>query len=655
MNPLSKTPFLFLLLALVVGIFLQYYGQNIIWSAIAFLLGITIVLFSFLIKTQLQYRFRWLFGVGIFLLFIVVGASRTYTKQESLNYPLTDSLQTYIGYVTDTPQDKPRSVACEVYVIQEDINIVCYLQKDSVQQYPKVGEEIIFAGKLQAFKNRGNPNDFDYEKYMYNKGFIASVYLPTSFWILTGEENGSLRIHALKVRQKIIELFAHLGFSPDEQAVLAALTLGYQDTLSDDLKQGFRTTGTVHVLSVSGLHVGIIYGVIALLLSFLPLGRRWLWLKPLSIILLLWIYSFLTGLSPSVVRASAMLTVFCFGEIVNRKGSSLNNLFIAAFFMLLYNPFLLFDIGFQLSCVSVLSILILVPIFTDQFKIKNKILDFFGRLLAVSISAQLATFPLCLYYFGTFPTYFFITNLLIVPLVSLITYGVILLVLLWRVITLFTLDSNYLWIPVEGLNFLLTCLTQFIRFFENLPYALIEEIRLSSLDLLIIYIILITFVSSLVKSSSRTLIVSLSFLSLFLVINIYNKSKERDERYLIVLNQYSQSEVYYADRGYTYSLDSLINQTENPVLNLGKYDFLIVNKFLGDNKKCLIPYHVDYAIMVGDQNRKLDQLIQLYNIDTLILDGSMKSYIRSQLTKECENKGLPVYDVTKKGAFRINF
>lgn len=655
MNPLNKTPFLYLLIALVAGILLQYYGLNIIWSIIVFLFGGAVILFSFLPKINRQFSYRWLFGLGTLFIFLSIGSFTTYVKQEKLNYVLPDSTSTYVGYVTNTPQEKPRSIACKVYLIQEDINVVCYLQKDSVKSYPNVGDEIIFKGELQAFKNRGNPDDFDYERYMYNQGFLASVYLPSSYWIQTGRVEQSFSVLALQLRQKIMDLYTVLGFTDDEKAILSALTLGYQDTLSDDLKQSFRATGTVHVLSVSGLHVGIIYGVIIFLLGFVKRTSRYHWIKPMLVILLLWLYAFVTGLPPSVIRASTMLTVFCIGEIFDRKGNSLNNLFIAAFLMLLYNPFQLFDIGFQLSCLSVLSILVLHPLLITWWKPQNRFIFTLWSLLAISLSAQLATFPLCMYYFGTFPTYFFLTNLLIVPLVSLITYGVIGILALWKLLTLISLSTTVLLPLAKIVKGLVGVMVNSIRFFENLPHALVQNIDVPFFALVLIYTATICLLIAWARQNSKFLIISLSVVLLLLGYNGYKQWNKEKEHHLIVYNDNTKTRIEYKNRGQVQSLDSLLIVENNPVLQLDKKKVLIVNRTINKELISSHPYDVNYVIVTGSEYQRLHDLEKLYKIDTLILDGSLTSYVKRQLTKECENRSIPYYDVSKNGAYRINF
>lgn len=257
-NPLSRTPFLALLIPLVTGILLQYFLKIQYLSIAFFLTGISAMLFSYLVSTNKQYQWRWVFGVGACLFLIGVGIISTSFRQQKSEFSYSDQSQTYIGIVTDTPQEKPRTTAYKVYLPDENKQIVCYVQSDSAQQKLQPGEVFIFHAQIQPFRNMGNPDDFDYVRYMYNQGFVGSAYIPNNNFKATGQTTSSLKYKALQYRQQIMNFYKSLGFSDTEYSILCALTLGYQDELTDELKQGFRTTGTVHVLSVSGLHVGII-------------------------------------------------------------------------------------------------------------------------------------------------------------------------------------------------------------------------------------------------------------------------------------------------------------------------------------------------------------------------------------------------------------
>lgn len=254
-NPLSKLPFLFLLVPLMAGILLQYFF-NLQYLSIALLLtGTTAMLISYLIPRNKQFGLRWLFSAGIILCVTGIGFLTTSYRQDRSEYTFAEDTKIYLGVVTDTPQEKPRSIAYRVFLPQQDKQIVCYFQRDSLDKGKLMpGDEFLFQAKVQPFRNMGNPDDFDYARYMYNQGFSGSAYVSDGSWKATGKVSSSIKYKALRCRQQIMDFYKSLGFNETEYTMLSALTLGYQDELTDELKQGFRTTGTVHVLSVSNIN-----------------------------------------------------------------------------------------------------------------------------------------------------------------------------------------------------------------------------------------------------------------------------------------------------------------------------------------------------------------------------------------------------------------
>lgn len=650
-NPLSKVPFLFLLIPLIAGILLQYFFKLHYLSIALLLTGTIAMLISYLIPKDKQFNWRWLFGAGVILCISGIGMVTTFIKQGKSEYTFTEDTKIYLGVVSDTSQEKPGSIAYRVYLPQEEKQIVCYFQRDSLyKDRLQPGDEFIFQAKIQPFRNMGNPDDFDYVRYMYNQGFSGSAYVTSGSWKATGNISSSLKYKALRCRQHIMNFYKPLGFNETEYTILSALTLGYQNELTDELKQGFRTTGTVHVLSVSGLHVGIIYLMISFLLGVIRKSSKYYRLKPAIILILLWSYAFITGLPPSVIRASGMLTVFCMAEICGKKSYSMHALFIAAFFMLLISPFSLFDIGFQLSFISVLAILYLHPKTLPLLKTDNKYIKYIWQMFTLSLVAQLATFSICLYYFGTFPTYFFITNLLIVPLVTFITYsvgGIILAKILSMIIPGW---SDYLFcLPVKALQILVHTMTSIIRFFENLPFALIENVKISLSDLTLIFTIIVSALIFMIYKKTKALSISLTAILLLFVSHIYMNLNEKPDD-LIVYNRRQTSEVKYYKE---------IVKTED----IGKYKaitfndkkILILSANLWYNTDSDIKLNISHLILTKDNSLSLYNLNQHLIIKNVIIDGSLSANARKRISKECQKLDIPCHDVVENGAYSLKF
>ena len=614
------------------------------------------MLLSYFVPKDRQFSLRWLFGLGVVLATVGIGSFSTAHRQHLSEYTFSGTRNLYRGIVTDSPQEKAKTVAYRVFLPDEDKQVVCYFQRDSlISDRLNPGDEFLFYGEIQPFRNMGNPDDFDYVRYMYNQNFVGSVYVSSDAYKRTGEVSSNFKYQALRCRQAILDFYKALDLKETEYAVLSALTLGYQNELSDDLKQGFRTTGTVHVLSVSGLHVGIIYVMMTFLLGFVHRSSKYYWIKPVLIILLLWGYAFITGLPPSLVRASAMLSVFCVSEIVRRKSFSIHALFIAAFFMLLVNPFSLFDIGLQLSFMSVLSILYLHPKMSGLMKIENKYVRYIWQMFTLSVVAQLATFPICLYYFGTFPTYFFIANLIIVPVVSLIMYAAGGIVFAKMLSFVFSDFSYYLYyLPVKLLQVLISFMTYAIHLFEQLPFALLQNVKVSFVDLLLIFVMIIGILVFLIYKKSKALIIGLTAILILLTSHIHSKVVDNTE-VITVYNRSQASEIKWSKSGV--QTDILPGDTTSGYIYIGYKvnNMLILSSDNWKEQATEERFKVNNLVLTHSNSFSLYSLTQLFWIENVVLDASLSRYTRHRLAKECQKLNIPYHDVTQSGAFSLIF
>ncbi|MDH6355646.1 competence protein ComEC [Dysgonomonas sp. PH5-45] len=644
-DDILQAPFARLLLPLLAGILLQYYLNIKQWSIILFTFGVGLMLFSFFIPEKHKYPTRWLFGCGVSLFIVVVGVFFTYERQQKIDFLYSPKPQSHYGIVLDLPQHKPNSLACRVQLKDVDKRVICYLEPDGVSESLQPGDAIRFYGLIEPFRNMGNPDDFDYAAYMRNQGYVGSLYLPVDRWEPMFETHHTIGTYALSCRSQIMRFYGSLGLDSLSLAVVSALTVGYRDTLPNDLKESFRATGTAHVLAVSGMHVLIVFAVIRFLLSFISRGSRFYWIKPVLTILLLWMYAFVTGLPPSVIRACLMLSVFCVGEVIHRKGFSYNTILLTAFFMLIYNPLNLFDVGFQLSFTAVLSIRYLYPKLIGLWAAENKAALYFRNVAAMSVAAQVGTLPVCLYHFGYFPTYFFVCNLFVVPLVEVIVYT-----------TLVTAVMG-LFIPVtllaRILNFIIELLTSGIRFFETLPFAKLEVADVSLLTVVLLFVLIIGFTGFFVYKRAKLLIVGLSAVALLILTSLPDKLKTEGNS-LIVYNRRASTEIrlVYENKEHTLTGDSL---DAYKLLGLGGKRFLSVtgNKWeglLGDER-----FAVTYLHLYGNDAISLTALNDIIRPDTVILDGSFSAKTTKRLVKECCILNIPCFDIKESGAFKINF
>jgi len=649
---LAKVPFVRLLLPLLAGIVFQYYIPNSNLSLPFLFAGLGGMLVSYLIRPTWQYRCRWLFGAGLYLFIFSLAMILTLFSQNRSEYNFPATKESYKAVITDIPQNKEKTIACKVR-LSDGKKIICYFQSGIRSRELKAGDEILFYGQIQPFKHFSDPDEFDYPRYMYNQGFSGSVYLYSASWEATEQTISSPKIMALECRQSILRFYDSLGLDDTGYAILSALTLGYKDNLSDDLKQSFRVTGTAHILAVSGMHVGIIYGVIISVLALFCrriMFRSW---AQVLIMALLWCYAFLTGLSPSVIRAVIMLSIFCLAHVFKRRGLTYNNIAIAAFFMLVYEPFYLFDVGFQLSFTAVLSICVFQPILSGLIKIENKFLKIIWGLFTLSVAAQLGTFPLCLFYFGIFPTYFFITNMLVVPLVSFLFYAAIIVsgVGAFSYLLPVSVSGLLLYVPVGILKLIISVLVAIVRFFEELPHATIETGRISGITLFLLFALILSLSLFYLYRKPKVLIISLTF-TLLIMLNYIGQNYFFRDKVLNVYTNRGVTEIKWNSGQRTLITDSLRGYE---FVAIDDSKLLIVNGNCFANKNTDEKLKVDYLYIVKSDTISLYSLTQTILPEIVLLDVSLSAKKRRALIRECEKLQIPYYDMAEKGMFRTNF
>lgn len=265
-----------------------------------------------------------------------------------------------------------------------------------------------------------NPEQFDYGKYLENKSILAQVYADAG-QVKTGQRmEKDVFYYSDKIRNTIIGNLEKSGFGKQELPVIAALVLGQQQDISSEIIQDYQFAGAVHILSVSGLHVGFLLMFLNFLLNFLPKNNMTSYFKLAIIVLGLWGFAILAGLSPSVIRSVTMFNFVAVGMHLKRKTNIFHTLLVSMLLILLFEPSFLFDVGFQLSYLALFFIIWLQPVFIDFWQPRNKIGNYLWQILTVSFAAQIGTFPLSVYYFHQFPGLFFVTNLVVIPMLTII-------------------------------------------------------------------------------------------------------------------------------------------------------------------------------------------------------------------------------------------
>jgi competence protein ComEC len=688
---LGKVPLFRFLVPFIAGILCAYYLNSFILKQTKLLFCLFIVVGIFSLILYFVKSLERFFDFFLFSFVFLLAMNGTFMR---LNiYEAKSSELSYSGVIYDMPQIKSNSIFIPVKVQNPELaslsspqsfKVNLYTTKDSsLIEKLSVGDKIIFSAQLKKIKNSGNPFEFDYKRFMYNRGVVYQAYAPDSCMANLGYHgNLPLRRLSARIQSDIVDLFENPMFSENAKALIIALTVGNKEYISDDLRASFTNSGAVHVLAVSGLHVGIIYLILNYLLVFMNRSRRLRVCKTLLVILVIWGYALITGLSPSVARAALMFTLINIGTSLNRDISFYNILAGAALIMLVINPLNIFEVGFQLSFLAVGGIVYFQPLIYNWFSFSNIILDYLYKLFTLSLAAQLITAPLTIYYFNQFPTYFWLTNILIIPLVFILVFlSVAFVAFSW---------SQFLTIKIGWLlNGLANLTNLWVEFVDSLPGSVIENISVGFLSLVILYFLMYELSQWLNYKKNLKLIGSLFSILILFAVNInnnvghlnknqfvvYNVAKQsaigfytNDKNYLVVSNAIDvQKDYTYAVKNHWIKLgilnkveivsaDSLKSRAETTTKNV-RISIISINKKkvvvfsnLRMNEKELESISGD-ILLVGANTFPPKTRLKSHCV---IVDGSVNTYLSGLWANYALENGIKFHDTKINGAFILD-
>ena len=429
----------------------------------------------------LLWRHAFLQSLAIAVCFVLLGWLLVQRQEASLRVQWPEGEVCYEAVVLSEPVEKSKTMAVDIMLVKSSQKLKCYLYKDERSRKIRIGDGLRIQSRIKENSDwrRGT---FDYRRYLEIHGFVGSTFVASWKWrkaVVSLDGLSRLertKLFFLKQRSRLLQRFAEEKGNSAQYAVLAAMALGDKSALTKELKEVYAVTGASHVLALSGLHLGIIYT----LLSLLIVGRRWQMVSQLLIVLCIWAFVFLVGMSTSVVRSATMLTVYALLSLGHRDKMTVNTLAFTAIVMLIVNPLSLYDVGFQMSFMAVFAILVLMPllegIFPREYLLSHQTVRWLWSMVAVSVSAQIGVAPLIAYYFGRFSTYFLLTNFIVVPAATLILW-------LAPVVLLIPSCAYLLLYVVSLLNIILT-------FLARLPLASIDNLHPTTLQVAMIYVII---------------------------------------------------------------------------------------------------------------------------------------------------------------------
>lgn len=517
---LSKVPIVKILAPYIMGITA---GKYFLWPAFSFWIFFTvmsILLIGLACALFIIKQGAWRKPTSTILhslLFFILGYWFTIQTDPDVQPDYFASLhaEQYMGIIDDEPIVRERSIRFPLQIISAQRNdstirasgtLMVSIARDSLAAVAlRYGDNLAIKNSSDLVNPPFNPKEFDYKAYLQNKNIWHQCYLQADEYKLLSTGNGNPIIqYSLLIRERLIEKFSVYMQHSEAFQVAIALIFGYRSQIDAVTLQAFSNTGTIHVLSVSGLHVGLVFGLLTLLLGWVDRFRYGRLIRCIIIGISVWAYVILTGMAPPIMRAGIMISFFLVSTAIGRKQVALNTLAASAFFILLSSPKALFDVGFQLSYMAMLGILLLYPLMTHFYLPANKYLSWIVAYSYISIAAQLFTLPFVLYYFGQFPNYFLLANLFIsLPSTAVMYVGLALAVL--------PFDGLNIWLG-KALDFLLVFCLDGLKWMESLPYSVIQGIDWSFLLLLLCLLFVIAIVISLNNSNKYMVLGCLSLL-----------------------------------------------------------------------------------------------------------------------------------------------
>jgi len=707
MNPWHPFPVIRLLIPFIAGIvtavgwdwFLQvgYGGIASLW----FLVAISCVVAG----SARRYRYRWIGGLPLNIFMFLAGVLIAVANDDRnrKNYFGKDPAGVFLVSIADQPKTSNRFTKVTVSVDGRIISglvrplagrALIYFENDTATAHLSYGDRLLVDAVFSKVPDNKNPFSFDYHRYLDLNGINYQAWLKAGKWKSTSlKPDGFLQRTAFGIRDRLLDVLRENYVEGQALAVASALLLGYVNDIDDEIRNDYAATGAMHILSVSGMHVGIIFLFLEFVLGFLYRIRHGKWIRAMVIIGFVWIYALVTGLSPSVLRASAMISLPILAKSIRRDTGIVNIIASSGFILLTIDPALIFDTGFQLSYLAVMGIVALYQPLNQLFQSRWWLVSKTWSLLAVSLAAQAATAPLCLYYFHQFPNYFMLTNLVVVPLSTLIIYSGIGLLVISPVATFAALTGKLL-------NIMIIAMNSAIHWIETLPFSTTRGVYITEQQMFLLFGVLACGSLFLMRKRISFLNLLTACVILLVMHSMINDRAESERKRVVVFNtrrnaliefNRSNRSVFFTGRcvsdpeskaaGTTRIIDNEINGSRveshrvywfrNPnrhAIDAGNFmdlrktgDFtwfagktlFIADHWLPPGLKFLPG--IDILVMSDNPDIRLRDLVTILQPQQIVIDATNKPWRVREWEKEAAELKLKVHVVSRDGAFIKEF
>ncbi|WP_413999480.1 ComEC/Rec2 family competence protein [Flavobacterium sp. W1B] len=545
--------------------------------------------------------------------------------------------------------------------------IILNIPKDSLNHTFETGTILRIKGMLYKHKLPNNPNQFDYGAYLKNKQIYAQLYADHEQINISSALKKDIWYYSSRFTSSIIHNLEKKGFNKTELNVAVALIMGQQQDISPEIIRDYQYAGAVHILSVSGLHIGFILLFVTFILKPIPNTKKGKLLKLLITLISLSLFGLVAGLAPSVVRSVTMFSFVAIGYYLSRSVNIYHTILVSIFLILLFQPSFLFDVGFQLSYVALFFIIWFQPLLSTIWSPKSKVLQYIWGILTVSFAAQIGTLPLSIYYFHQFPGLFFLTNIAIIPLLSFIMIlGVVVMLLASLDYVPFLLTK-----PFEWSIYFLNKIVNFIASFEQF---IIKDIPFNAYLLASFYLTIIAFIVFFQNPNFKKLTIALISIITIQLVFITNQWKINQQQEWLVYNVKKNTLITerYGNKVALYANDSILksNQNHNVLQSylVGNFSTLNAkekiknvlyfkgNKILIIDSLAVYPKDSNPDILLLTQSPKvnLERILQNLKPKIVVADGSNYRTIQKIWKVSCEKQRIPFHSTGEKGFYILN-
>lgn len=665
-------------IAFIAGILLAYFVKPNPPVVFTFLAISTIIFIGTYYSSMTNVRSKALFGMATSLLAFTIGFTTQTVHTDSIrqnNYThyknIFDKNHTFKLTLREKLKSttfNERYIAILNSIDQEKASgrILLNVNKDLSHSFV-IGNQLKINALLYKNTVQKNPNQFDYRQYLENKQIYAQLYAEPNEIKLNPEITKDIWYYTAQLRTRIIQNLEKKKFNNKELNVAVALIMGQQQDIDSEIIQDYQYAGAVHILSVSGLHIGFILLFVTFLLKPFPNTKKGAFIKLLISLAILFLFGILAGLAPSVVRSVTMFSFMAIGQYLRRSINIYHTLLVSILLILLFQPSFLFDVGFQLSYVALFFIVWLQPLFANLWQPKNKIINYFWDILTVSFAAQIGTLPLSIYYFHQFPGLFFVTNIIVIPFLSIImAIGCLVMVF-----------AAFNWIPLYPAKILeisIFCLDKIIGFIASLEQFIVKDIPLNTPLLISSYLVIITVIIAFQQKHFKNLVWVFIAVIIFQSSAIATKWKVQNQSELVILNTSKNTQLLERNgaNAKLYANDSFLkNSKTNKVLSsyltgnfsrlkekhkLKNLIYFKGNKILLIDSSKVYPknIHPDILIIIQSPKINFDRLLQNTNPKLVVVDASnYKSFLKRWKTT-CSQQKIPFHATSEKGFYKIN-